>query len=70
MPVVVYLDEAGDHSLEREDKDFPVFVLVMFVCEIDDYVNKIVPAVYKLKLDYFGHEGVISSFTRHPQGSR
>lgn len=59
MAVIVYLDEAGDHSLEREDEDFPVFVLVMFICDIEDYIKSIVPAAYQLKFDYFGHEGVV-----------
>lgn len=59
MPKIVYLDETGDHSLEKDDKDFPLFVLTMFICEIEDYSNIIVPSVYKLKFDYFGNEGVI-----------
>lgn len=59
MAIVVYLDETGDHSLENEDKDFPVFAIVMFICEIEHYINTIVPLVYRLKLDYWGHEGAI-----------
>jgi hypothetical protein len=71
MPLIVYLDEAGDHSLEREDKDFPIFVLVMLICNTQQYVQKIIPAVYQLKLDYFGHEGVIlhSRDIRKAQGA-
>jgi hypothetical protein len=56
---VVYLDETGDHSLEREDKDFPVFALVMMVCDQDVYRDTLVPLVNRLKFDYFGHECVI-----------
>jgi len=59
MPLVVYLDETGDHSLEIVDKEFPIFALVLLVCDPKVYVEKIVPAVYRLKMDYFGHEGVI-----------
>lgn len=71
MAVIVYLDEAGDHSLEREDRDFPVFALVMFVCDTDHYAQVVVPAVYKLKMDYFGHEGAIlhSRDIRKAQGA-
>ena len=46
---VVYLDETGDHSLEREDKDFPVFALVMMVCDQDVYRDTLVPLVNRLK---------------------
>ncbi|HEX8228567.1 MAG TPA: DUF3800 domain-containing protein [Chloroflexia bacterium] len=59
MPLIVYIDEAGDHSLERGDEGFPVFVLVLMICDISTYTQDIVPAVYQLKIDYFGHEGVI-----------
>lgn len=59
MSVIVYLDEAGDHSLEREDEDFPVFALVMYICEIEAYVRHVVPSVYQLKMDHFGHGGVV-----------
>lgn len=33
--------------------------MVMFVCDEDIYINKIIPAVYKLKIDFCGHEGAI-----------
>ena len=38
---------------------FPVFVLVLFVCDTIHYARVIVPLVYQLKLDYFGHESVV-----------
>src|SRR3990167_7070693 len=59
MSYIVYLDETGDHSLELIDKDFPVFALTMFICRDDYYCGTIVPEVYRLKMKYFGHEGVI-----------
>jgi hypothetical protein len=59
MPRIVYLDETGDHSLEKEDKDFPVFALVMMVCDQEAYKGTLVPMVNQLKFDYFGHECVI-----------
>lgn len=59
MPVIVYMDESGDHSLELVDKDFPLFALAMFICKQDVYNQQIVPAVNQLKMDYFGHEAVI-----------
>jgi hypothetical protein len=59
MPLVVYLDETGDHSLELIDRDFPVFGVVMLICEVEVYLREIVPAVCAMKFDYFGHEGVV-----------
>ena len=59
MPVIVYLDESGDHSLELVDKDFPFFALAMFICEETIYNQKISPAINQFKMDFFGHEAVI-----------
>ena len=58
-PLIVYLDETGDHTLEIVDRDFPIFALTMFICNVQDYREKIVPAVYALKMDFFGHEGYV-----------
>ncbi|HNB24078.1 MAG TPA: DUF3800 domain-containing protein [Candidatus Melainabacteria bacterium] len=59
MSVLVFLDETGDHSLSTIDPGFPVFVLTMMIVEPDKYINQIVPEVYRLKLDHWGHEGII-----------
>ncbi|MBF0571706.1 MAG: DUF3800 domain-containing protein [Candidatus Omnitrophica bacterium] len=59
MPLLVYLDESGDHTLEAVDKDFPLFALAMFICDDVIYNQKIVPEVSRLKTDFFGHEAVI-----------
>jgi len=59
MSVVVYLDESGDHSLELVDRDFPLFTLVLFICDQTIYTDKILPEMCKLKMDFFGHEAVI-----------
>lgn len=58
-PVLIYLDETGDHSLDKIDKDFPIFVLTTFLVRQSIYINEIIPKVYKLKIDNFGHEGII-----------
>lgn len=70
MPLVVYLDETGDHSLELIDRDFPVFGVVLFICDTDVYIQQIIPAVCQLKFDYFGHESVVlhSREIRRAQG--
>lgn len=59
MPLIAYLDETGDHTLQLVDKDYPVFGLILVVCRATDYAQTIVPAVYQLKMDFFGHEGII-----------
>jgi hypothetical protein len=59
MPYIAYLDEVGDHTLEIVDREFPLFAVVFFVCDSKAYAHEIVPSVYQLKIDYFGHEGVV-----------
>lgn len=70
MALIVYLDETGDHSLEKIDQNFPVFALVMLIIDSEEYINKLVPMTYKLKMDCFGDEGVIihSREIRRAQG--
>jgi hypothetical protein len=53
-----FFDECGDHSMEKIDKDFPLFVLALVVFERRTYVEKLIPAVGALKLRYWIHEGV------------
>ncbi len=59
MSLIIYLDEAGDHSLQADDKDFPIFALIMIVCDFSVYATQIVPEVFQLKMDYWGHESII-----------
>ena len=56
---VVYVDESGDHSLASIDSDYPVFVLALCVFHKRHYSEKIIPAVEKLKFNYFGHDSVV-----------
>ena len=46
MPLVVYLDETGDHSLELIDKDFPLFAVVLLIVDQTEYIQRIIPMVY------------------------
>lgn len=70
MALIVYLDETGDHSLELIDEQFPIFGVVMFVCDTDYYIDTLVPTVTRLKFKYFNHEGAIlhSRDIRRAQG--
>ncbi|WP_076418070.1 DUF3800 domain-containing protein [Colwellia sp. UCD-KL20] len=56
---VVYVDEAGDHSLASIDADFPVFVLAFCIFEKQQYIKQTTPAVQKFKFNYFGHDMTI-----------
>ena len=56
---VVYVDESGDHSLTSINPDFPIFVLAFCVFHKRHYSEMIIPAVEKLKFNYFGHDSVV-----------
>ena len=56
---VVYVDESGDHSLASVDREYPVFVLALCIFHKRHYAEKIIPAVEKLKFNYFGHDSVV-----------
>lgn len=56
---MVYVDESGDHSLQYIDQNYPVFVLAFCIFYKSHYLKSVVPAVQKLKFDYFGHDMVV-----------
>lgn len=56
--LIGFLDECGDHSLEKIDKDFPLFVLALVIFERQVYATNLLPALSALKLRYWNHEGV------------
>jgi hypothetical protein len=56
---VVYVDESGDHALSSVDPEYPVFVLALCVFHKRHYSEKIIPAIEKLKFNYFGHDSVV-----------
>lgn len=53
-----FFDECGDHSMEKIDKDFPLFVLALIIVERQTYADDILTAINHLKLKYWTHEGV------------
>ena len=57
-PWIVFCDECGDHSLSKIDPDFPLFLLSLVLVDRVEYVQRIVPALARFKLDWFDHEGV------------
>lgn len=56
---VVYVDESGDHGLEKVSADYPVFVLLFAIFRKTDYVEKVCPTVQRLKLATWGHDEVV-----------
>ncbi len=55
---IAFCDECGDHSMDKIDSKFPLFVLSIAVVKRNDYSNVIVPQISQLKLRYWDHEGV------------
>lgn len=59
MPLMVYLDETGDHNMDKIAPEYPVFGVIMVIVDTDTYVHTIIPAFCKMKIALWGHEGVI-----------
>ena len=53
---LVFVDESGDHGLVRVDPEYPIFVLAFCLFQKAVYVEKVGPALQKLKLKYWGHD--------------
>lgn len=56
---IVYVDESGDHSLSQINPDYPRFALAFCIFPVADYIDAVVPAIQRLKFDYFGHDMVV-----------
>jgi len=55
---LAFFDECGNHSLDKIDRDFPLFVLALVVVERSVYQNAVLAEFNQFKLRYFNHEGV------------
>ena len=55
---IAFFDECGDHSMDKIDRDFPLFVLSMIIVERSAYIETVVAAFTRLKLRFWPHEGV------------
>ena len=56
---VIYVDESGDHGLEKINSEYPVFVLSACIFKKDIYAAEVVPSFLKLKFKYWNHDMVI-----------
>lgn len=55
----MFLDESGDHNLEKIDISYPMFVLSGCIFDFDYYRDVVEPEARKLKVKYFGSDNVI-----------
>ncbi len=56
---LLFLDESGDHRLEWTDPDYPLFVLSCLIVRPIDYVGQVLPALGAIKVNHWGHEGIV-----------
>lgn len=56
---VVYVDESGDHGMQKVDPNYPIFVLAFCIFNKKHYCNKVVPKLQEFKFKYFGHDSII-----------
>lgn len=55
----LFIDESGDHSLEKIDKQYPVFILAGVIFDNDYYNKTAKEKIKKFKLKFFGTDKVI-----------
>ena len=56
---VMFLDESGDHSLDKIDQSYPMFVLAGCIFDFEYYLNEAEKKVEELKQKFFNKTGVI-----------
>ena len=56
---IMFLDESGDHSLDKIDKSYPVFVLAGCIFDLDNYTKIVEQEINKFKIKYFRKTNVI-----------
>lgn len=59
MAKIMFLDESGDHSLDKIDKSYPMFVLAGCIFDFDYYSAVVEPKVNELKLEHFGKTDIV-----------
>jgi len=50
---LVFVDESGDHHLNKYPKDYPIFALAFVIISKDEYCDHLLPRFSRLKLKYF-----------------
>jgi hypothetical protein len=50
---LVFVDESGDHHLNKYPKNYPIFILAFVIISKDEYCDHLLPKFSRLKLNYF-----------------
>jgi len=50
---LIFVDESGDHHLNKYPKEFPMFVLAFVIITKDEYCDHLLPRFSRLRLKYF-----------------
>ncbi|WP_145255214.1 DUF3800 domain-containing protein [Pseudomonas sp. SJZ131] len=53
---IIYVDESGDHGMQKLDSNYPVFVLAFCVFHKRHYCEAVIPALQKFKFAHMGHD--------------
>lgn len=56
---IVFVDETGDHGLEKIDASYPMFGLTFCVMRKDRYASVTIPAFTAFKFKYWGQDNII-----------
>jgi hypothetical protein len=56
---IIFADESGSPVLEGPDPTFPVFVLTCVLAAKNEYADRIVPRIQRLKFEFVGHDQLI-----------
>ncbi|MEQ8406590.1 MAG: DUF3800 domain-containing protein [Oceanicaulis sp.] len=56
---IVYVDETGDHGMEKINPTAPVFALCAVLYKTSEYLEGDLPSLTRLKFDLWGHDAVV-----------
>ncbi|WP_371396217.1 DUF3800 domain-containing protein [Fretibacter rubidus] len=56
---IAFIDESGDHGMNNIDPASPWFALTAAVYLREDYLSQEIPAMSRIKLDFWSHDGII-----------
>lgn len=56
---IVYVDESGDHGMQKSDDNYAVFILAFCVFHKRYYTDTVVPSLERFKFKYFGHDHIV-----------
>jgi hypothetical protein len=71
MPKILFLDESGDHSLDKIDPQYPIFVLCGVIFDLEYHDTVVVDEMKKFKLQLFKRDDLVLhtlDFTRNQRG--